>query len=196
MPIEPTVLLVDDDERLRRAAGKVLAAAGYRVVSASSGREALETLQEHPVALAICDLRLPDLDGIALLQQARRLRPDIEVVMITGHGSVEKAVEAMRLGAYDFIEKPVDSTGLLKVVGKALERRRLSRENKRLRRELDQGRGLEALMGADRRQCAHPGRKRHRQGAGRRCAPQPERTKRWPAGQDQLRRDSRDPAGE
>ena len=147
MPIEPTILLVDDDERLRRAAGKVLAGAGYRVVSASSGREALETLQQHPVALAICDLRLPDLDGIALLQQARRLRPDIEVVMITGHGSVAKAVEAMRLGAYDFIEKPVDSTGLLKVVGKALERRRLSRENKRLRRELDQGRGLEALMG-------------------------------------------------
>jgi two-component system response regulator HydG len=148
MPTEPTILLVDDDERLRRAAGKVLAAAGYRVVSASSGREALEKLQEHPVALAICDLRLPDLDGIALLQQARRLRPDTEVVMITGHGSVETAVEAMRLGAYDFIEKPVDSTGLLKVVGKALERQHLSRENKRLRRELDQGRGLVALMGA------------------------------------------------
>jgi two-component system response regulator HydG len=147
MPIEPTILLVDDDERLRRAAGKVLAAAGYRVVNASSGREALAALREHPVALAIFDLRLPDVDGIALLQQARQLRPDIEVVMITGHGSVEKAVEAMRLGAYDFVEKPVDSTALLKVVGKALERQKLSRDNKRLRRELDQGRGLEALMG-------------------------------------------------
>jgi two-component system response regulator HydG len=147
MPIEPTILLVDDDERLRRAATKVLADAGYQVISASSGREALAALRDHSVALALCDLRLPDLDGIALLQEARRLQPEVEVVMITGFGSVEKAVEAMRLGAYDFIEKPIDSTGLLKVVGKAFERQRLSRENKRLRRELDQGRGLEALIG-------------------------------------------------
>jgi two-component system response regulator HydG len=147
MPANTTILLVDDDERLLRAAGKVLAAGGYRVVSASSGREALAALREHPAALAICDLRLPDVDGIALLQQARRLRPDIEVVMVTGHGSVEKAVEAMRLGAYDFIEKPLDSTGLLKVVAKAFERQQLSRENRRLRRELDQDRGPEALIG-------------------------------------------------
>ncbi len=147
MPAVPTVLLVDDDERLLRAAGRVLTGAGYPVVTAGSGREALAALQQQPVAVAVCDLRLPDLDGIALLQQARRLRPELEVVMITGHASVEKAVEAMRLGAYDFIEKPVDSTGLLKAVAKAVERQRLRRENRRLRRELDEGRGLEALLG-------------------------------------------------
>ncbi len=147
MPGDATILLVDDDERLCRAAGKVLSAEGYRVVSAGSGREALAALREHAAALAICDLRLPDLDGIALLQQARRLRPDIEVVMISGHGSVEKAVEAMRLGAYDFVEKPIDSAALVKVVGKALERQRLSRDTLRLRRELEQGRGLDALIG-------------------------------------------------
>jgi two-component system response regulator HydG len=143
----PDILLVDDDERLRRAAGKVLAAEGYHVVSAATGREALEQLKRVAVALVICDLRLPDLDGIALLKQAREFRPEAEVVMITGHGSVEQAVEAMRLGAYDFIQKPVDSAALLKTVAKALEKQRLASENRQLRRQLQARRGVEALIG-------------------------------------------------
>ena len=141
------ILLVDDDERLRRAAGKVLAAEGYRVVSAATGREALETLKQNAVALVVSDLRLPDVDGIALLKQARELAPEAEVVMITGHGSVEKAVEAMRLGAYDFIQKPLDSAALLKTVAKALEKQRLASENRQLRRQLQQRRGVDALIG-------------------------------------------------
>ena len=120
MASQPDILLVDDDERLRNAAGKVLAAGGHRVVMASSGREALERLNQETVALVVSDLRLPDLNGIALLKWVRELRPETEVVMITGHGSIEKAVEAMRLGAYDFIQKPLDSTALLKAVAKAL----------------------------------------------------------------------------
>jgi two-component system, NtrC family, response regulator HydG len=147
MAARPHILLVDDDERLRTAAGKVLAAGGYRVLSAASGGEALEILQQQAVALVISDLRLPDLDGIALLKQARELLPETEVVMITGHGSVEKAVEAMRLGAYDFIEKPLDSAALLKTAAKALEKQRLASENRQLRRQLQQRRGVEALVG-------------------------------------------------
>ncbi len=141
------ILLVDDDERLRRAAGKVLAAEGYRVVSAATGREALEMLKQNSVAVVVSDLRLPDLDGIALLKHARELAPAAEVVMITGHGSVEKAVEAMRLGAYDFIQKPLDSAALLKTVAKALEKQRLASENRQLRRQLQQRRGVDALIG-------------------------------------------------
>jgi two-component system, NtrC family, response regulator HydG len=141
------ILLVDDEERLRNAAGKVLAAEGYRILNAASGREALEVLKRRTVALVISDLRLPDLDGIGLLKQVRELLPETEVVMITGHGSVEKAVEAMRLGAYDFIEKPLDSAALLKTVAKALERQRLASENRQLRRQLQQRRGVEALIG-------------------------------------------------
>ena len=143
----PQILLVDDDERLRRAASKVLAAEGYQVAVAASGTEALAGLKQPGLALVISDLRLPGLDGLALLKQARELLPDVEVVMITGHGSVEKAVEAMRLGAYDFIQKPVDSAALLKTVAKALEKQRLTCENRQLRRQLRQQRGLEALMG-------------------------------------------------
>jgi len=141
------ILLVDDDERLRIAASKVLAAEGYHVVGAASGQEALEVLKQKAVVLVVSDLRLPDLDGIALLKQARQLLPEAEVVMITGHGSVEKAVEAMRLGAYDFIEKPLDSAALLKTVAKALEKQRLASENRRLRHQLQQRRGVEALVG-------------------------------------------------
>ena len=95
----------------------------------------------------ISDLRLPDLDGIALLRQTRELLPDVEVVMLTGHGSVEKAVEAMRLGAYDFIQKPLDSAALLKTVAKALEKQRLTSENRQLRHQLQQRRGVDALIG-------------------------------------------------
>ena len=106
--------------------------------------------------------------------------------MITGHGSVEKAVEAMRLGAYDFIQKPLDSAALLKTVAKALEKQRLASENRQLRRQLQQRRGVEALIGdsppmqavkqlirqiaAHRCQRAHSGRERHRQGNCRRRA--------------------------
>ncbi len=141
------ILLVDDDERLRTAAGKVLAAGGYRVVSAASGREALEKLKEIAVALVVSDLRLPDLDGIELLKRSRELRPEVEVVMITGHASIEKAVEAMRLGAYDFIQKPLDGAVLLKTVAKALEKQRLTSENRQLRRQLEQCRDVTALIG-------------------------------------------------
>jgi DNA-binding NtrC family response regulator len=141
------ILLVDDDERLRIAGGKVLAAGGYRVVGAANGREALEKLKEIAVALVVSDLRLPDLDGIELLRQSRELRPDVEVVMITGHASIEKAVEAMRLGAYDFIQKPLDGAVLLKTVAKALEKQRLTCENRQLRRQLEQCRDVTALIG-------------------------------------------------
>lgn len=147
MTTRPHILLVDDEERLRIAAGKVLTAEGYRVISTASGREALAILKQKTVTLIISDLRLPDLDGNTLLKQARELLPETEVVMITGHGSVEKAVEAMRMGAYDFIEKPLDSAALLKTVAKALEKQRLASENRQLRLQLQQRRGIEALVG-------------------------------------------------
>jgi two-component system response regulator HydG len=147
MATQPKILLVDDDARMRTAVLKVLSSEGHSVVSVGSGSEAIHLLRTHDIVLVISDLVLPDLDGTAVLKAARELRPEIEVVMITGHGSVEKAVEAMRLGAYDFIEKPIDSVGLCKVVAKALEKQRLTAENRQLRRQLQQGRSLEALIG-------------------------------------------------
>jgi DNA-binding NtrC family response regulator len=147
MAARPNILLVDDDERLRTAAGKVLSAEGYGVASAASGAEALEALKRETFALVVSDLCLPDVDGIALLKQVRELLPEAEVVMITGYGSIEKAVEAMKLGAYDFLQKPLDSAALLKTAAKALEKQRLTSENRRLRNQLQQRRGIEALIG-------------------------------------------------
>lgn len=147
MTSRPHILLVDDDERLRTAAGKVLGAEGYQLTSVGSGQAALDYLRTTEVALLIADLCLPDLDGIALLQQAKQHWPALETVLITGYGTVEKAVAAIKLGAYDFIQKPLDSTALLKVVAKALEKQRLTSENVRLRRQLQQQRGAVALLG-------------------------------------------------
>lgn len=145
---------MDDDERLRRAAAKVLADDGWTVAGAASGTEALELFGQKTFPIVIMDLRLPDWDGIALLQKMREQQPEAEVVIITGHGSVEKAVEAMRLGAYDFIQKPLDSTALLKAVAKALEKQRLASENRQLRRQLQKHQGVEALIGDSAALCA------------------------------------------
>lgn len=147
MPTDPQILLVDDDEKLRTAARRVLSAEGYAVIAAASAAEALTLLGQQAVALVLSDLKLPDLDGIALLNRIRKLQPEAEVVMITGHGSVEKAVEAMRCGAYDFIEKPIESAALLKAVAKAVEKQRLITENRELRNQLQRQRGLESLIG-------------------------------------------------
>ncbi len=125
----------------------MLAGECYRVVTAASGAEALNSLKQHDVALVVSDLCLPDCDGIALLKQMRQLSPEVEVVMITGHGSIEKAVEAIKLGAYDFIEKPLDAIALLKTVAKAFEKQRLASENRQLRRQLQQRHGVKALIG-------------------------------------------------
>lgn len=143
------ILIVDDDERLRKAAAKVLSGEGYTVESVAGAQEAMELVEQCDAALVLCDLRLSGVDGIALLQQIRSLRRETEVVMITGHGSVEKAVEAMRLGAYDFIEKPLETGELLKIVSKALEKQRLAMENLQLRHQLEQRQGLDALVGND-----------------------------------------------
>jgi two-component system response regulator HydG len=141
------ILLVDDDERLRRAAGKILSGEGHNVSAAATGDEALELSGKKKFQLIIMDLKLPDWDGIALLKKVRELQPETEVVMLTGHGSIEQAVQAMRSGAYDFIQKPLDSTALLKTAGKALEKQQLACENRRLRHQLQRRRGTDALIG-------------------------------------------------
>src|SRR5438552_2898416 len=118
------ILLVDDEEALCVAAEKILVKEGYRVATAHTARDGLSRLQSEPVDLLITDLMLPDIDGLEVLKRAKQTRPDVEVIVITGHGTVERAVEAMRLGAYDFIEKPLDRTLLVKAVAKALEKQR------------------------------------------------------------------------
>ena len=141
------ILLVDDEEALCNAASKILQKENYRVSFVHTAKDGLAKFESENPDLLITDLMLPDSDGIAVLKRAKEIRPTVEVIVITGHGTVEKAVEAMRLGAYDFIEKPLDKTQLLKAVAKAVERQRLAIENRQLREELKAARGEEPLIG-------------------------------------------------
>jgi two-component system response regulator HydG len=141
------ILLVDDEQALCVAAEKILAKDGHRITAVQTIATGRKHLNDHGADVVITDLALPDGDGIEMLRHVKATRPDVEVIVITGHGSVERAVEAMRLGAYDFIEKPLDRHALLRAVHKAAEKRELSTENRRLRDALQQQRGEEALIG-------------------------------------------------
>jgi two-component system response regulator HydG len=147
MPRRAEILLIDDEEALCTAAEKILAKEGYHVTSLSTATDGLARFESDGADLLITDLMLPDLEGIQVLKRAKEIRPTVEVIVITGHATVEKAVEAMRLGAYDFIEKPLDRAALVKAVSKAVEKQRLAEENRRLREELQQQRSEDALIG-------------------------------------------------
>lgn len=132
------VLVVDDEPELRQALGKLLTRNGYQVLGAGDGEEALMMLRQDEVHLVLTDLIMPRMGGLDLLKTGKVLSPGTEFVVITGHGTIEAAVDAMKLGAYDFIEKPFTSAVTLKTVHKALEKQRLLAENLDLRRQLEE----------------------------------------------------------
>jgi two-component system response regulator HydG len=134
----PTILVVEDDLENRAAMVKVLQSAGYDTVEADNGQTGLDYIVEHNIDILVSDLRLPVMDGVELLKRAKASDQDIEVILITGHGTVELAVEAIKEGAYDFITKPIKKAQLLRTVEKAAEKQYLSRENRELRTQLNQ----------------------------------------------------------
>jgi two-component system NtrC family response regulator len=142
-----TILVVDDDESLRRVTQLQLEEAGYPVLAASNGTEALVLIEEASPALVITDLKMPGLSGLELLSKIRSSRPEITVVMITAFGTVQTAVEAMKAGAYDYITKPIDYEELVLVVNRAMERQRLVEEVRTLRASLDRKYGFENIIG-------------------------------------------------
>src|ERR1051325_2632570 len=134
----PAILVVEDDAENRAAMVKVLEGAEYKVLETDNGQQALDIINEENIDILVTDLRLPVLDGVELLKRSKAIEQEIEVVMITGHGTVEIAVEAIKEGAYDFITKPVKKAQLLRSVEKAAEKQYLSRENRELRQQLNQ----------------------------------------------------------
>jgi len=134
----PTILVVDDDAESRTAMVKVLDSVGYKTMEADNGQQAFDLILQEGVDILVTDLRLPVMDGVELLKRTKAADQELEVILITGHGSVEVAVEAIKEGAYDFITKPVKKAQLLHAVEKASERQYLSRENKELRSQLSQ----------------------------------------------------------
>src|SRR6187431_811384 len=133
----PIVLIVDDEAHIRESLEKTLVKEGWSVVQAASGQEGLDQLRQQPINVAVCDLRMPITDGIQFLKAAQVMSPETAVIVMTGYGTVQTAVEAVKLGAFDFIEKPFKRLELIKSVRMAIERQTLLFENKRLREELE-----------------------------------------------------------
>src|SRR5579859_1861479 len=141
------ILVVDDEADIRMLVCGVLEDEGYQTRQAANSAEALAALRSRLPSLLVLDIWLQgsELDGIEILRIARREAPNLAVVMISGHGTIETAVAAIKMGAYDFIEKPFKSDRLLLVVERAIEAARLKRENEELK--LRVGGGLADLVG-------------------------------------------------
>jgi DNA-binding NtrC family response regulator len=135
-----TVLLVDDERNIQVTLARALTMEGYAVETAGGGREALEKIAALPVDVVVMDVRMPDLDGLAVLEKARQTRPGLPVVIMSGHGSLETVRTAFKLGAFDYLEKPItEKEKLLVAVKNALRLRSLAEENAELRREVGPG---------------------------------------------------------
>jgi len=132
-----TILVVDDDADIRAVIKDRLESLNYRVFEAPCGREALELLEKQVVQMVLLDVVMPDMDGLAVLREIRKRGLDVTVVMITAYGTIERAVQAMKYGAYDFIPKPFEADHIALIVGKALERETLKRGLEILTEELD-----------------------------------------------------------
>lgn len=141
------ILVVDDEENLRRVTQLKLHQAGYEAMTASDGAQALDLLTRNPQDLIITDLKMPGMSGMELLRKIREEYPEVIVIVVTAFGTVESAVEAMKLGAYDYIIKPVNSDALKLVVSRALEHHRLQEEVKSLRSAIDRKYGFENIVG-------------------------------------------------
>ena len=140
------VLIVDNDEALARAMEESLVKVGYQCVVATSGPEGARRIEQDTYDIVVTDLVMNDLDGMEVLSRARQALPDAEVIMVTGHATVPKAVEAMQEGAFNFLEKPITPTRLRAIADKAADAVRLKLKNVELRQRLDERFGFEGII--------------------------------------------------
>ena len=145
------ILVVDDERSMRDLLTIMLSQAGYEVASADGGEAAIEALRQNAFDLVITDLRMRKTDGLAVLRAAKELSPQAVVLVVTAFASTETAVEAMKLGAYDYITKPFKLDEIKLTIANALERKRLQDENIALKRQLSKERGLENFIGKSRK---------------------------------------------
>ena len=133
---KPVILIVDDEEGIRESLSGILEDEGYDILTADSGEEAVRILRETSPDLIFLDIWLTGMDGIKTLQEIKAMKPEVPVIMISGHGSIELAVKATQTGAYDFLEKPLSLERVLLVSKRAIEKRTLERENIALKENL------------------------------------------------------------
>ena len=147
------ILVIDDEENMRHMLSALLTDKGYAVLAASDGMEGLEMLDKKPFDFVLCDIKMPNMDGMAFLQAAAAAGHDVTIIMMSAFGAFDTAIEAVKLGAYDFISKPFKADEIVLVLKKAEERERLRNENVVLKKKLagfEQGTGLGRMIGRSR----------------------------------------------
>jgi len=143
------ILIVDDDPIILGSLGEFLRLEGYEVEQAANSRQALQALEKRPFHLVLTDINMPDTDGFELLRIIKQRYPDTAVVIITGYGTIESAVEAIKMGAYDYLTKPINDDETRLAVERAIAQQSLIRENRTLRQQLDERYGLGSIIGHD-----------------------------------------------
>jgi DNA-binding NtrC family response regulator len=143
----PKILITDDEQQIRRILSIMLKERGYEVTQAESGERAIEVSKEFRPDLALLDINMPGMDGIATLRALLEQNPKLDCIMMTAYGTIRSAVEAMRIGAFDYLTKPFDNDELLLIVNRAIELRRLSSEVEELRAELSTRYGFNEIVG-------------------------------------------------
>jgi DNA-binding NtrC family response regulator len=131
-----TILIIDDENSIRSTLKEILVYEKYLVLEASNGLEGIELIKKEQIDLVLCDIKMPKMDGLEVLQQSQIIQPDLPFIMISGHGTIDTAVEATKKGAYDFIAKPPDLNRLLITVRNALVKSELITETKILKRKV------------------------------------------------------------
>ena len=134
----PKILVIEDEAAIRRVLGKILREESdtYLVDEAEDGAIGLEKIKGEDYDLVVCDIKMPKMDGVEVLEAAKKIKPETPFVMISGHGDLETAINTMRLGAFDYISKPPDLNRLLTTVRNALDRKTLVVENKMLKKKV------------------------------------------------------------
>jgi DNA-binding NtrC family response regulator len=141
------LLIVDDERSVREACREAAAALGYRTTGAESAEHALRVIDAHNIDVVLLDLKLPGAGGLEVLRQLKQARPDIEVVVVTGHGTVESAVQAMKAGAHDFMTKPFSLEELRLLLGRVASHLKLKTENRVLREKIRSRQGFGSIIG-------------------------------------------------
>ncbi|MBW2179977.1 MAG: sigma-54-dependent Fis family transcriptional regulator, partial [Deltaproteobacteria bacterium] len=131
----PSILIVDDEPTIQQSLSGILSDEGFEISIASNGYEALQIIQKDSPDLVLLDIWMPGIDGIETLKEIKKENPNIQVIIITGHGTIETAVTATKLGAFDLIEKPLSIDKIIVSISNALNFRRLEEENKYLRKK-------------------------------------------------------------
>jgi DNA-binding response OmpR family regulator len=126
--ISKPILIVDDEKNIRLTLSQALETLGNPIDAAANGEEALSKLKEKEFGLILLDIRMPGMDGMEVLRRVRKIRPDIRVIMITAYGTVESAVEAMKMGAVDFLQKPFDPEEIRELVSRVMDREKLDEQ--------------------------------------------------------------------